>query len=136
MTLAERQEVAKQIVHFYAKIANFNKYETVSHFKKQGFKSRRLYYILRCYDDSGTHEFKRKFGPKPKVATPEMTRKVQNLLVNTSNTIRDTAKALGIPKSTVFDIKRKLGINTKKCKKHPKYTQKQEYITRKVFKNA
>ena len=39
MTLAERQEVGKQIVHFYSKIPDFNKYETVSHFKKQGFKS-------------------------------------------------------------------------------------------------
>ena len=58
MSLAERQEVPRQVVQFYSKIANFNKFETVSHFKKQVIKSRRLYYILRRYDERVTLEFK------------------------------------------------------------------------------
>ena len=126
MTLAERQELCKQVVHFYSKIANFNKFETVSHFKKQGFKSQRLYYILRRYEYSGSHEFKRQFGPKPRVATPEMVRNVKRQLINSSKSIRDVATTLGISKSRVFYIKKMLGIKTKKCLKHPKYAQKQE----------
>ena len=126
MTLIERQQVAKQVVQFYTEISNFNKFETVSHFKKQGLKTQNLYKILRRYEETGTHEFKRKSGRKVTVATPEMINKVKKRLVNTQNTIRDTARTLGISKTRVQDIKIMMEIKTKKCQKIPKYTIRQE----------
>ena len=36
MSSAERQELARQVVQFYSKIANFNKFETVFSLQKAG----------------------------------------------------------------------------------------------------
>ena len=126
MPSIERQELSKQVVHFYSKIANFNKFETVSHFRRQGFKTGRLYYILSRYEKTGTHELRPHTGRKVKVATPQMIRKVKKHLENTTNTIRDTAKTLGLSKSRVQEIKQMIGIKTKKCQKFPKYSKSQE----------
>ena len=56
MKSIERQ-VPNQVVQFYTEISNFNKFETTFHFEKQGFKTRKLYKILRLYEETGIHEF-------------------------------------------------------------------------------
>jgi transposase len=126
MKVEERQQLAKRVVHFYTEIANRNKFETVSHFVREGFKKRGIYAIIYRYEKNGSAQFKPKSGRKIKVATPETVEKVRKKLENTNNSIRDTAKELGISKTRCQDIKKSLGIKSNKCQKVPKHTDDQQ----------
>ena len=87
-SVLERQVIAKSIVHFYIKIPNRSKRETVHHFLRQGEKSSTVYSVINRYDRNSTSEFKPKPGRTPSVATPEVLQKVKRKFINRNTTGR------------------------------------------------
>ena len=126
MILKERQELAFRVVQFYTKIAKYNKFDTISHFAKEGYGRRGLYKIIARFERSGSAMFRHKTGRKVKVATTETIENVRKSLENTNNSIRDTARALGISTIRCHDIKKSLGIQSNKCRKVPKHVGDQQ----------
>jgi hypothetical protein len=126
MTVSERQVVAKSVVHFYSKICNFNKVQTVKHFLAQGEKRSTIYEIIKRFDSSGSYKFRPKTGRKRSVATEKVTKKVVNLMKNSNRSERNTARKLEISKTTVHSIKERVGLKTNKCRTVPKNTKEQQ----------
>lgn len=125
MNSVQRQVIAKTIVHFYTKKANFNKNETVKHFTAQGEKISTIYRIIKNYDINQTSDFRKRTGRNSKVSTEKSVKKVEKLSVKKGFSIRKIAQTLKISKTTVQRIKQKNGIKTNKCSTAPKYTKDQ-----------
>ena len=126
MERVKRQHLAEQVVQYYKNVANFDKFKTVSHFREQGYKRSGLYSIIKRFEERGSAQFRPLSGRPVTVATKIMCNKVKKCLINTNKSISETARALQITRGSVINIKRKLGIKTKKCQKIPKYSKTQE----------
>ena len=121
-SLAERQHLAKRVVHFYENIANRQTHPTVQHFVGEGYKQRALYYIIKRYLKKGSASFELKSGRRVTVSTPEIIRKVKRYLNHKRTSLSFVAKKVGVSVNTVFRIKKRIGLKTKKCRNVPKYT--------------
>ena len=122
----ERQVLAQQVVHFYINFAKFDKLVTVLHFEKMGYQRRRLYKIIKRYEERGTTELRTSSGREYSVTNPKKITAIKRLLINKNRSIRDAAKIVGISKSRVGELKLELGIKSNKCQKTPKYVKNQK----------
>ena len=116
----------EQLCIFYENIAQRPKFATVQHFIEEGYKRSGLYNIIDRYLKNGTTEFKAKSGRPVSLSTPENVRKVKRYLNNKRNCLSFAAKRIGVSKKNVQDMKKRIGLKTRKCITVPKYTQKQE----------
>ena len=111
MGRVQRQVLSEQVVQYYENVANHDKFKTVSYFREQGYKSRGLYYIIKRYEEKGSSAFEPIPGRPVTVATKLLCNKVRKRLINTNNSLTETARTLGITRGSVVNIKRKLGIS-------------------------
>ena len=131
MKRSEQQLLAKRIIKYYENNANRVQSETVRHFVAEGYVRQSVSKVIKRYRNTGTVEYKRRYSWKRSVATPDITRKVVQMLVNTRMTVRTCARRLGLSKSTVQVIKVRENIKTKKCQKVPKYRKDQDIRAKK-----
>ena len=121
-SLAERQLLAKRVVHFFENKANRQTFQIVQHFVEEGYKQRALYNIIKRYGEKGSAVFEPKSGRRVTVSTPQNIRKVKRYLNNKRTSLPFVAKKVGMSVKTVFRIKNEIGLKTKKCRNVPKYT--------------
>lgn len=126
MRLSERQLIANRVVQFYTEISSRDRRKTVAHFEAEGLKRRTLNRIIQRYESTGTSTFRPKPGRTPRLVDKNKFKKVQKLLENRDNSLRDVAKAVGLKLNRVFYVKKKLGIKSGICQRVPKYTGDQE----------
>lgn len=124
-TVAEIQQLARRVVHFFETTAQRQKLPTVQHFLKEGYKQSGLYNIIDRYLKKGTADFSAKSGRPVSVSTPENIRKVKRYLNNKRNSLLFVAKRIGVSKKNVQDMKVRIFLKTRKCITVPKYTDRQ-----------
>ena len=123
--VTERQTIAKLVVQFYMKTAKFDKSMTVKQFQQMNENKSTIYKIIQRFERTDFVDFKPKTGRKRTVATPRLTRKVIEKMLNSNASVRKTARDVGLPKSTVQLIKQMEGLMTKKCPKEQKLSENQ-----------
>jgi len=123
MGVKERQVMSDRIWTFYQQ--NDLK-STVRHFAAEGEKPNTIRLIIRRCLRTGTSVFAPKTGRKRSVATPEVVKRVSKKLVNKNMSERVVAVEEDISSGTVHNIKKRLDIKTRKCRKIPKMDPKQQ----------
>jgi hypothetical protein len=128
ITDIERQAFSKQVVHFYENYANKNLKITCNYFVQQGKFRQSISRIISRYKKTGTAEFKKKLGRKPKIMTKKVIEKVKkNLESDPELTDKEGAKKAKLKLSTYRHIrKKKLGIKTYVKEVAPIYVKDQE----------
>src|SRR5581483_9590784 len=138
----QNEDFANRVVDFYLNEGHLRKNITWNHFKLEGRPRSTIYRILQRYELTKTANYKPISGRPITQSTPKTVRQVEKLYKrNPSTSIRTAAKRIGIPKSTLFDIKAKnLGIVGRKKRKAPKYVKDQKTRAkkgcRKVYEKA
>ena len=126
MKLSERQVIADKICHFFDNEAKGDrrqrKQETVAFFKRLNESQSTVYRIINRYEKTGSSAFAVRIGKRPTVATAKNLRLVKQKLANKITSVRKAAHSLGIAKSTLQDMKKKLNMKTQKRKVTPEYT--------------
>lgn len=128
MKYREREELAKRVVQFYENRGGHNLQKTIKHFKEETISRQTVTNIITRFNERGNAEYLPNRGPVPKISTPEMCNAVRKSFPEGSSaSVRFVAKKLGIPKSTVSDIKvKKWGIKARIKADAPKYIKDQE----------
>lgn len=110
MTRTEHETFAEQVITYFK---THGRRATIHHFEEQGKSRRTVYHILKRYEDKGQERFK----PIPGRPLGDGFSKVKSLFLERPLTrIRDAAKELNMPKSTVSHIRIKM-LGMKPCKK-------------------
>ena len=142
MSRKENEFFAKRVIHFYKYQTNSNKTITVNHFENEGRRRTSIYRIIKRNEETGSDEYLSLSGRKCRVSTLRNCNRVKTLFENDPLTsVRTVSKKLGIPRSTVSDIKiKRWGIVARTQKKAPKYVKDQERRAktglRKIYKKT
>ena len=125
---AEIEALAPLVVHFYENSGDKSVSKACQHFSKTGVSPKTVRNIVKRYTEEGRLTHNKKSGRIPKIGTPRVVDKVRKLFQNDPNiSVRRAADKLGLPRSTVSDIKVKnLGYKAYKKEVAPKYNPDQE----------
>ena len=125
---AETEALAPLVVHFYENSGDKSASKTCQHFSKTGVSPKTVRNIVKRYTEEGRLTHNNKSKRIPKIGTPKVVEKVRKLFQNDPNiSVRRVANRLGLPRSTVSNIKvKKLGYKAYKKEVAPKYNPDQE----------
>ena len=126
MKRSEQETIAKRIIHFYKNRANCNTSHTVRHFVAEGLLRNTIGGVIRRFNKTGRDGYLKCGGKARTVTTPEVTKKVCELLVNKRTSVRECAITSGISKTSVQNVKKWENIKTYKCQTTPSYENDQE----------
>lgn len=102
------EDRAKRIIQYYER-HDKDKKRTYVHFMDEGLNKKTVYHILRRHEERGDITFRKPTGRRSTVCTPEMFERLANLFKESPKlSCREAAEQLGIARTTIFRIMRKM----------------------------
>lgn len=108
MSRRANEERAKRVEQYYIR-HGLDKKKTYTHFTDEGLCKKTIYHILRRHDQRGDVSFKKPTGRRVTVCTTEMFDRLANIFKeNPDLSCREAAKQLGVARTTIFRIMKKM----------------------------
>lgn len=128
MKRAESESLAKQTLHFYNNEGMRSVPKTCHYFEKLGYKYQTVARTLKRTLERGTTTWKPHPGRTPTVSSDANLARVKQLFdTKKSVSVRTAAKALGLKRSTLSDMKvHRLNIRSYVKQRAPKYRDGQQ----------